>query len=398
MCYVKAIRNYKGKGNPVESCKMCFDPIIGGGVMNWSLAKYGINEGDVKEYARRVEKLEKDVATRGKVYQETIDEIRESSNVLYRRLVERGVIDAPKAEFWTLEQLRRAYIDAGDRGGKAESTLRNQTNSLKKIEEYFGDITLDGLDADAARAYADALDERVDDGAISGATRAGYIRDAKSAFNWAVENRVVGSNPFDGIPKGSFRNEARKVYIDEERTRAVLEACWNSDHPLEWRALFTLARFQGLRIASETRALKWSDVDFDRRQMIITSQKTKKYAGKSTRLMPIFAPTLSDLQELRETQPKKQIFVFSDLLPQMRKEGNLRTGFLRILNRAGLEPWTRLFSNLRASAATDVADRYGATTESRWIGHSEKVADEHYLQILPSTQNDAGGLFGDWSL
>ena len=81
----------------------------------------------------------------------------------------------------------------------------------------------------------------------------------------------------------------------------------------------------------------------------------------------------------------------------MRTEGNLRTGLLKILDRAGLEAWTNLFNNLRKSASTDVAERYGATAESRFIGHSEKVADEHYLQVLPSTLRDEGGLFSDWT-
>ena len=315
---------------------------------------------------------------------------------LYRKLVARGILDAPKAELWTLRQLRREYIEAAHKDGKAESTLNNQSNSLKKLEEYFGERTLDALDVDAARDYVAAIDRRVDSGAISGATRAGYIRDVKAVFNWAVAKGIIAKNPFDGIKKGSFRNEARKVYIDQERTRAVLEACWNSNSPLEWRALFALARFQGLRVPSETRALRWQDVDFDRRLLSITSQKTARYEGKGRRVMPLFAPTLAILQELRESQPRKQAFIFADLLPHMRTEGNLRTGLLKILDRAGLEAWTNLFNNLRKSASTDVAERYGATAESRFIGHSEKVADEHYLQVLPSTLRDEGGLFGDW--
>ena len=349
---------------------------------------------EVETYRILIDKIEVE-KKKGSIYEGTLEEVRRFP-ILWRKLIDRGIINAPKAEFWTLPQLRRAYIEAGYKDGKAENTLRNQDNSLKKLEGIFGAITLDELDADAARGFVDLIDRNVADGTISGSTRAGYIRDVKSAFNWAVAEGIVSKNPFDGIKKGSFRNESRKEYIDQELTRAVLEACRNSDHPLEWRALFALARFQGLRVPSETRALRWQDVDFDSRQLTITSQKTKRYEGKDRRVMPLFAPTLAILQELRETRPKNQVFVFADLLPQMRSESNIRTGLLRVLNRAGLVPWKKLFCNLRASAATDVAKVHGAIAESRWIGHTEKVADDHYLQVLPSAQRDEAGLFSNW--
>ena len=104
-----------------------------------------------------------------------------------------------KNKVLTLPQLRRAYIEAGHKDGKAENTLRNQDNSLKKLEGIFGAITLDELDADAARGFVDLIDRNVADGTISGSTRAGYIRDVKSAFNWAVAEGIVSKNPFDGI-------------------------------------------------------------------------------------------------------------------------------------------------------------------------------------------------------
>ena len=47
-----------------------------------------------------------------------------------------------KNKVLTQPQLRRAYIEAGYKDGKAENTLRNQDNSLKKLEGIFGAITL----------------------------------------------------------------------------------------------------------------------------------------------------------------------------------------------------------------------------------------------------------------
>ena len=364
-----------------------------GGTESFSFSASVIDRHEAESYRRLIDQMEKERKTVGKIYEGTLDKVKRFP-LLYRRLVDRRYLDAPKAEFWTLQQLIREFIEAGHTAGKASTTLRNQSTSLEKLINHCGDITLDQLDAATARGFVNVLDNKVNLGTIMEATRAGYIRDVKAAFNWAIAQGIVAVNPFAKFKKGSFRNAARQKYIDKSQAIEVLEACRNSDHPLEWRALFALARFQGLRVPCETRALRWQDVDFTNRLITITSVKTKRYEGKDKRVMPIFAPTLAILQELRSQRPT-QVFVFDALLPQMRANANLRTGFLRILRRAGLEPWSKLFVNLRASASTDVEKKYNPKCESRWIGHSEKVADEHYLQVLPEELRDEAGLFSD---
>ena len=55
---------------------------------------------------------------------------------------------------------------------------------------------------------------------------------------------------------------------------------------------------------------------------------------------------------------------------------NLRTELLRIIRRAGLEPWERAFHNLRASRQTELAATFPIHVVCAWIGNSEKVADK----------------------
>ncbi len=58
---------------------------------------------------------------------------------------------------------------------------------------------------------------------------------------------------------------------------------------------------------------------------------------------------------------------------------NLRTHLERIIAKAGHEVWPRLFQNLRASCATDWVERYPSHVVAKWLGHSPKVAAQHYL-------------------
>jgi len=55
---------------------------------------------------------------------------------------------------------------------------------------------------------------------------------------------------------------------------------------------------------------------------------------------------------------------------------NLRTTFNKIVKRAGLKP----FQNLRSTRETELMEIYPAHVVVAWIGHSEKVARQHYLQ------------------
>jgi hypothetical protein len=60
---------------------------------------------------------------------------------------------------------------------------------------------------------------------------------------------------------------------------------------------------------------------------------------------------------------------------------NFRRRFTRIIKRAGLEPWPKLFHNLRASRATELAAEYPGHVAAAWLGHSTAVAQKHYWQV-----------------
>ena len=58
---------------------------------------------------------------------------------------------------------------------------------------------------------------------------------------------------------------------------------------------------------------------------------------------------------------------------------NLRTTFGKIVRRAGLQPWPRLFHNLRASRETELVETYPVQVVTSWLGNTPAVAMRHYL-------------------
>ena len=58
---------------------------------------------------------------------------------------------------------------------------------------------------------------------------------------------------------------------------------------------------------------------------------------------------------------------------------NLRTTFEKIVRRAGLQTWPRLFHNLRASRETELVESYPIQVVTSWLGNTPSVAMRHYL-------------------
>ena len=70
----------------------------------------------------------------------------------------------------------------------------------------------------------------------------------------------------------------------------------------------------------------------------------------------------------------------TSIVPMASRPGvNLRTYLERIIGNAGHSLWPRLLQNLRASCATDWVEKYPSHVVAKWLGHSPKVAAQHYL-------------------
>ena len=60
---------------------------------------------------------------------------------------------------------------------------------------------------------------------------------------------------------------------------------------------------------------------------------------------------------------------------------NLRTQLLRIIAKAGLTPWPKLFQNLRSTRETELAENNPLHVVVAWLGNSQLIAAKHYLQV-----------------
>lgn len=196
---------------------------------------------------------------------------------------------------------------------------------------------------------------------------------AKATFNCAIDYEIIETSPFDKLPSTMVENKARMIHVSPEVSGKVLAACPDA----EWRLIFALARWGGLRIPSELFALRWSDVLWDQQKFQVRCVKTEHHAGHETRFVPIFPELRPYLIEAYQLAGDGAEFVIGRY---RHGAGNLRTQLTRIIERAGEKPWPKLFQNLRSTRETELADRFPIHVVCEWIGNSAAVARKHYLQ------------------
>ena len=116
--------------------------------------------------------------------------------------------------------------------------------------------------------------------------------------------------------------------------------------------LLSEPRYGGLRCPSEHLSLKWTDVDFDAGRIRVPSPKTEHIEGLGIADHPDVPRIAQALLEAFEQAPDGAVYVIHHYRDTTM---NLRTQFQRIIRRAGLTPWPKLFHNLRSTRQTELA-------------------------------------------
>jgi len=97
------------------------------------------------------------------------------------------------------------------------------------------------------------------------------------------EGLIVG-NPFSAVAVAVGAAEGKHRFVTEDEARRILDACPCQD----WRTIFALCRWGGLRCPSELLALQWSDIDWQEQRMQVPEPKVAHHPGRGRRTVPLF--------------------------------------------------------------------------------------------------------------
>lgn len=309
---------------------------------------------------------------------QTVEWLRTIDDGLRSRIASTGLIEQRKSALLGLyiaDYIERR-VDAKPR------TISKWLTTKRLLTEHLGagrDIrTVMAGDADAFKLYLTGL--RKEDGTrvYSPSTLHKHIEAAKLFFKAALRDGVTNSNPFEDVTASKRTNPDREYFVSQEDIRKCIEATPDK----QWKLIIALSRFGGLRTPSEHVRLRWQDILWDQNKMIVHSPKTEHHEGMASRVVPIFPELRPYLDEAYfELGDSPSEFVVTKIRDS---ESNLRTTFQKIVKRAGLTPWPKLFQNLRASRQTELENSFPTHVVCKWMGNSPKVAQRHYLQVLDS--------------
>lgn len=283
----------------------------------------------------------------------------EIDDTLHGRVAATGLV-APRRR-GTLGKFVAAFI-----AGRTDVTARTRLNDQhteKQLAKFFGDVPLEQVTADDAEKFRRWLD----DDRFSRATTGRIIKRARQFFAAAIRAGLVERNPFAGVKAYAQVNADRKRHIDLPMTERMMNAAGSA----RWRLIIALSRFGGMRCPSEHLSLRWADIDWTGGRIAVSSPKTGK------REIPLFLELRTALDDMRQLTGE----VGHVLTGPAGFDTNFRTGLKRIIKRAGLTEWPRLFHNLRASRQTELCQHYPLHVVCAWLGNSAPIADRHYLTV-----------------
>ena len=133
--------------------------------------------------------------------------------------------------------------------------------------------------------------------------------------------------------------------------------------------------------------------------MSIPEPKVEHHEGRGIRSCPIFPELRPILDEAFEIFGDKSDYVVA--APQYRaaantamgwKNANLRSEMTRLLRRAGVSGWPRLFHSMRASRQTELQREFPLHVVCSWLGNSPRIAQQSYLLVTEDDFARAAGV------
>lgn len=254
----------------------------------------------------------------------------------------------------------------------SRSTIKGFNTAYNHALAAFGDRTLDQITVADAKQFQRDLVKAC---ATSHAKK--ILERTRTIFAAAIDSKLIDVNPFADSKIRVTIDKTRQSYIDEATAKTVLGQFTSA----EGRALFALARWCGLRVPHEPLALDWKCVDWDLERLRIPNETKTGW-----RIVPLFPVALAELSALWATDPPGQ-FIFT----RARSSAGTtwREWLETAISSAHVKQWPKLWVNLRASCRTDLEDKFPSHVCDAWLGHSTRVARDHYLQVTPEHWADA---------
>jgi integrase len=255
------------------------------------------------------------------------------------------------------------------------STLRDYRNVVRVLNRAFGDRQLEQITSEEIETWLAQKDG-------SNRTRQKYLVVLGAIFKRAVKLHGLPRNPAEAVERPRVRRPATIDVLRPEEVLALVRAA-GSDQDA---AIFHAAAFAGLRIG-ELLALRWRDLDFERRTIHVrenwTSGQTTTPKAGVERAVPMAEEVAQRLARLgqRELFTSDDDLVFCSELGTHLGYKRFKVRYRAALEGAGLSPDFK-FHNLRHTFGSTVIRHADSREVMEWMGHADLATTRRYLAFV----------------
>jgi site-specific recombinase XerD len=202
----------------------------------------------------------------------------------------------------------------------------------------------------------------------------------RHAFNWAVRSGYLERNPFDKVEKIRSDSKGKQIeYLKIDERDKLLDTARETNSYL--CPMIAVAAYTGMRQA-EIINLRWEDIDFERRELIVRNRKEHRTKDREDRIIPIHEKLFAILQEIQNDKEEGPIFQTSTGHLHMRS--NILRDLKLLAKKAGIKRIT--WNILRHSFASHlVMKNVSLYKVSKLLGHaSVRITEQHYAALAPN--------------
>ncbi|MCO8187470.1 site-specific integrase [Akkermansia sp. Marseille-P9185] len=270
---------------------------------------------------------------------------------------------------------------------RRETTLKNDKTAISRFLLFMGDacnMPLDMVTNQHARDFMNRELERVSSGTVGI-----YLANLKTAFQKAVDSRMIPHNPFSRVHpnKQSKEDKQQRRAFTMEEAKRLTEVL-----PGEWPDMVRVCLYTGGQRLGDIAKLKWEQIDLAGGLIAMTTQKTKRRINK-----PIISPLKSVFERRKASSVSEYVFPMAAM--RHTQAGNTcgklsmdlhellkQHGFIEDIDKSSLQGNRRQqaelsFHSLRATAVTALRLAGVPSDLCRFIvGHDSEEIERVYFR------------------
>ncbi len=314
---------------------------------------------------------------KGKLYSQVVKTKADGEKWKTSKLKELESADKKVNAGLTFSVMSGAYLE-DCRARMRLQTVDEKYRHLTSFAEYLGqDVFPEQISIKIAQAFISSVQK-----SKTNKTANRYLRNLKACWNWHIKNGEQIGNPWNNVEKYPEEEHIKNVPTAEQ-VAAVLMAADSFQSDLLQLLLQTAAR------PGEIRLLKWDDVLFDRRVIILWTRKRK--GGKRTPRPSRMTQTMHDILQRRWKAHKGGPWVFThpNTGKNYERHSNAIQYMMKRLCKKADVPFFDMYS-LRHYVSQRVIDSGKAkpVDVQRLLGHQRLTTTDNYIKtLIPDMEN-----------